>query len=157
MRQCRFTLTVLTIIASMSALAEVVGGAEGVQISVTLDAQAAEESAGKPITGRLYVFTSRREGREPRFGPDWFSPEPFFGLEVNDFAPGEACTLDDAADGFPGPLSTLPQGTYRVQAMLDQDFNTCHAALGVGNLYSDVVSWELDPSSPAPLELKLVH
>ncbi|HEV3025251.1 MAG TPA: alpha/beta hydrolase-fold protein, partial [Pirellulales bacterium] len=158
MRRCKFTWTVLLIVAALPALVETDVAAEGVQISVTYDAQAAaKESAGKPITGRLYVFTSRREGREPRFGPDWFSPEPFFGLEVNDFAPGEARTVDDTADGFPGPLSTLPQGTCRVQALLDQDFDTCHAALGVGNLYSDVVSWELDHAMPAPLELKLVH
>jgi hypothetical protein len=96
-------------------------------------------SAGESVSGRLLVLTSRRDGREPRFGPDWFGPEPFFGLEVRDWQPGTTITIDDQADGFPGKLSELPPGEYHVQALLDQDFYHAHPNEGVGNLYSDPV------------------
>ncbi|HUY33728.1 MAG TPA: alpha/beta hydrolase-fold protein [Pirellulales bacterium] len=130
--------------------------AEPVQIAVTLDERAAAKvSPERPMSGRLYVFLSRREGPEPRFGPDWFAPEPFFGLDAHAFGPGQTRAIDDTADGFPEPLSRLPKGNYRAQALLDHQLETCHHAGGVGNLYSDVASWDYDPSSPSPLELKL--
>ena len=158
MQPCKNRWTAL-ILAMLPALVESAAiAAEPVQVAVTLVEQAAEKvSPERPITGRLYVFMSQREVGEPRFGPDWFSPEPFFGLDVHEFAPGQTRTIDDTADGFPGLLSLLPKGTYRVQALLDHQLETCHHAAGVGNLYSDVVSWEFDPDSPAPLELKLEH
>jgi pimeloyl-ACP methyl ester carboxylesterase len=109
------------------------------QFEVTLDPAAAQQ----PITGRLYVFVSQRNEGQPMTGPNWFSPEPFFGLEVKDFAPGESRTVDDRADGFPDVLSKLPPGRYRVQAVLDHNLDTQHHARGPGNLYSDVHEVEL--------------
>jgi S-formylglutathione hydrolase FrmB len=158
MQTCKTRWTVL-ILASLTALVKSAAiAAEPVRVAVTLVEQAAAKvSSERPITGRLYVFTSQREVGEPRLGPDWFSPEPFFGLEVHDFAPGQTRTIDDTADGFPGLISQLPKGKYRVQALLDHQLETGHHAAGVGNFYSDVVSWELDPDSPTPLELKLEH
>src|SRR5688572_17748830 len=74
------------------------------------------------IEGRLYVFLTQSEQGEPRFGPNWFAPEPFYRLDVADFAAGETRTVDDAAAGFPEEPSKLPAGTWRVQAVLDHDF-----------------------------------
>ncbi|MDP7206210.1 MAG: hypothetical protein QGH11_11610, partial [Pirellulaceae bacterium] len=89
-------------------------------------------SAGKgAISGRLFVLSSQRDGREPRFGPDWFGPEPFFGVEVRNWQPGTTITIDDRADGFPGKLSELPAGEYHLQALLDQDFYHSHPNDGV--------------------------
>ena len=36
------------------------------------------------ITGRLYFFTKKKAGGEPRQRPDWFSPETFYALNVRD-------------------------------------------------------------------------
>jgi S-formylglutathione hydrolase FrmB len=108
--------------------------AETVAFDVTLD-RAASDAA---IDGRLFVFLSQRGGAEPRFGPNWFNTEPFFGLDVKRFEPGQTRRIDDAADGFPDRLSKLPPGKYRAQALLDHDFYDPHPANGVGNLYSEV-------------------
>jgi len=110
-----------------------------------------------PITGRLFVFLSQRPQGEPRFGPNWFQPEPFFGLDVREFAPGQSRTLNDQADGFPAPLSQLPPGMYRAQALLDHDFYESAPALGVGNLYSDVVEFTLADGQPSQITLSLTQ
>ena len=39
-------------------------------------------SAKTSVDGRLFIFLSQRRDREPRLAPDWFNPEPFFGLDV---------------------------------------------------------------------------
>ena len=83
-----------------------IASAESLAFRVRLDATAAKE----PITGRLYVFLSQTGRGEPRFGPNWFGPEPFFGLDVAAFQPGASCPIDDRADGFPHKLSELPAG-----------------------------------------------
>ena len=113
------------------------------------------DAAAAPITGRLYVFLSQREGNEPRFGPDWFSPEPFYGVDVRDFRSGENRRVDDTADAFPDKPSRLPAGTYRAQAVLDHDFYHQHHAQGVGNLYSRVQEFTVEDGSASELKLTL--
>ena len=85
-----------------------------VEFDVTLDPAVASQA----VSGRLYVFLSQRPSHEPRDGPNWFAPEPFFGIDVRDFKPGTSRRVNDAADGFPDRLSKLPPGHYRAQAVL---------------------------------------
>jgi len=118
---------------------------------IRLDARVAD----KPITGRLYVFLSRRRHGQPMTGPNWFRPEPFFGLDVEAMEPGMNLLIDDTADGFPDKLSKIPQGNYRVQAILDHGFYEQNQAREVGNVYSDVVEIELVADADEPLELVL--
>jgi len=106
-----------------------------------------EDIAQTPLDGRLYLFLSQRPGGEPRLGPNWFDPEPFVRLDVTDFAPGTSRVIDDRAASFPEPLSQLPAGEYRVQAILDHDFDEQHHAYGVGNVYSEVRTIQLDPAA----------
>src|SRR5581483_8449814 len=61
-----------------------------VTANVTLDPAAAEQ----PLTGRLFVYCSRKTSGEPRLGPDWFSPDPFFAIDVNNFKPGLTRVID---------------------------------------------------------------
>ena len=93
------------------------------------------------LTGRLFVFTSPQG--EPRLGPSWFRPQPFFAMDVKDMKPGQKITMDDNADCFPVPISKLPNGTYRFQALLDHDFYSPLPGTGVGNLYSEVKEIEV--------------
>ena len=125
---------------------------EPLRFDVRLDPQVAKA----PITGRLYVFLSRARG-QPRFGPNWFHPEPFFGLDVQKFAPGTTRPIDGRADGFPQPLGKLKPGRYQVQALLDHDFYNPLPGTGPGNLYSDVRSLDLDPATSGRIELALRH
>jgi S-formylglutathione hydrolase FrmB len=125
--------------------------AEPLKFRVRLD----EQSADQPITGRLYVFLSKRSAGEPRFGPSWFNPEPFFGLDVRAMKPGETRTVGGSADACPVALSKIPKGKYRVQALLDHDFYHSNYARGVGNLYSEVQTFDLDPASSGTIDLRL--
>ncbi|MGE0605643.1 MAG: alpha/beta hydrolase-fold protein [Pirellulales bacterium] len=109
-----------------------------VEFDVTLSPDAAQQAVG----GRLFVMLSTKDSGEPRFGPNWFNPEPFAGLNIKGCQPGGTVRVDDAADGFPGPLSELAPGKYRVQAVLDHDIYSQHPARGVGNYYSQVVEFE---------------
>lgn len=127
--------------------------AEPLRFRVRLDAAMTDRA----ITGRLYVFLSQRGGGEPRFGPSWFRPEPFFGLDVENVRPGTPREIDDRADGFPDKLSKLAPGRYRVQAVLDHDFYSPRPGRGVGNFYSDVKRIYLDPASSGTIELALKH
>ncbi len=104
-----------------------------------IQVQLPSSSGDVALSGRLYLLSSQRDGREPRFGPSWFGPEPFFGVEVRGWQPGTTISIDDRADGFPGKLSELPDGVYQMQALLDQDFYHSHPNDGVGNLYSTAV------------------
>ena len=116
------------------------------------------------ITGRLYLFTTKKPDGEPRQGPNWFGPEPFYGRNVRDLVPGKLENVDDKWDGFPGKLSQLEAGDYYIQAFLDHDFYASNHNRGVGNFYSQVhhIHWtgkvdEKDPSrEKKPLVLELV-
>ena len=125
--------------------------AEPPAFRVTLDQSVTDE----PISGRLYVFLSTRTRGEPRFGPNWFNPEPFFGLDVEKFQPGDARVLDDSADGFPGKLSKLSPGRYRVQAVLHHSFDSPHPGRAEGNFFSLVRDLNLDPADSGTIELLL--
>jgi hypothetical protein len=147
----RFTPLIMAVAVIASPAPSRLSAADPITVNVTLDPAAAEQ----PVSGRLFVFCSRKASGEPRFGPDWFSPEPFFAIDVINFKPGLTRVIDDRADGFPDRLSTLPPGKYRVQALLDQAPDTHQAAHAGGNLYSDAREWRLDTPSSAGIDLVL--
>ena len=125
--------------------------ADGLAFRVTLDQSVADE----PVSGRLYVFLSTRTRGEPRFGPNWFNPEPFFGLDVQNVRPGASRRIDDSADGFPDRLSELPPGEYRVQALLHHSFYSPHPGRAVGNVFSLVRDTDLHGGESGTIELLL--
>ncbi|MDZ4781681.1 MAG: alpha/beta hydrolase-fold protein [Planctomycetia bacterium] len=107
--------------------------------------------------GRLYLFLSQRGEKEPRFGPDWFNPEPFFGLDVAAPGLGDSIVVDDAADSFPAPLSKLPAGEYRAQALLATNPDVQEHAKGPGNRYSDIYEINVRRGRDEVIELELLH
>lgn len=152
MHRRRITPAVLAI-ALLIGLLTTAAAQEPLRFRVQLDPSVAD----KPVTGRLLVLWSERAGGEPRFGPNWFRPEPFFACEVEDFQPGAFRDVDDRADGFPTRLAKAPPGKYRVQAVLDQAFDSRDHGRGEGNYFSDVVSLELDPAASGTVELRLTN
>lgn len=94
--------------------------------------------------GRMYVLFSENQGREPRRGPSWFGPEPFYGVDLKGVKAGSKHIIDDQCDGFPDVISKLPEGTYAVQAVFDYDFYNSNHNDGVGNVYSNtvIVHWK---------------
>ena len=137
------------VIASLLTSLVAVDAAAAVEIRIHLDPAAAK----KPLSGRLFVFFSTSKRGEPRMGPNWFGPEPFFAQDVENFAPGESLTLDRTADGYPTAAGPKP-GKYRVQAVLHQDRDCPFPGSGVGNPYSEVQDVELKDDATA-VELKL--
>jgi S-formylglutathione hydrolase FrmB len=144
-RSCAFVAAAALVwVASAAARA-------AVEFEVTLDPAVAQQA----VSGRLYVFLSQRPLQEPRDGPNWFSPEPFFGLDVKDFQPGTARRINDAADGFPDRLSKLPPGKYRAQALLGHNPDLSSQSHAPGNAFSRVVEVEVSAGRVQAVALAL--
>jgi hypothetical protein len=103
---------------------------------------------GQPATGRLVVWLARGRvglpGSEPADEVNEQDPQPIFGVDVTGLRAGEATVVDDRADGFPAKLSKLPAGWYRAQAVLQVVHQDSDWHRNVGDLYSDVVTFQID-------------
>ena len=113
-----------------------------------------DESITDTFTGRVYVMTSQGSRREPRYGPSWMRPAPFFAVDVADWKPDDPLVVDGHALSFPGPLSELEAGSYAVQAVmrLNRDAPEIGAA---GNPYSANERFDLDVSAGGSVGLHI--
>ncbi len=86
--------------------------------SVQFDASLTESSQH----GRLLLLLSSDDDGEPRFQiSDGTGTQIVFGMDVQDLKPGENITMSHDVFGYPfASLSDLPEGTYRVQALLNR-------------------------------------
>ena len=110
----------------------------------------------EPISARVYVMLGRGNSQiEPRFGPDWFRPQPFFARDVNGWRPMRTIKIDSEANGFPGPLDTLEPGDYAIQAVVRHNPDTHSIGTGEGNAYGPVVHARLDPKAPSTVHLEV--
>jgi Putative esterase len=122
-----------------------------------------------PVTGRVFLFVSKNDKTEPRFGDDVV----VFGVDVRATNPDEPAVIDDATLGFPvSSLSQIPAGDYYVQALLNV-YTEFHRADGhviwahmdqwegqdmgrsPGNLISEAQKVHLDSSTGYKHELRL--
>ena len=72
-----------------------------------------------PISARVYVMLGPPlNPQEPRTGPDWFTPSPFFAVEAKGWKPGEPLKVDASAAGFPDKLDAIKPGKYKAQAVV---------------------------------------
>jgi S-formylglutathione hydrolase FrmB len=110
----------------------------------------------KPISARVYVMLGPGSSRlEPRFGPDWFRPQPLFAREVKGWKPTQSVRIDSSATGSPGSLDSLEPGEYAVQAVVRVNPDTHSIGTGEGNAYGPVVYSRLDPSSSGTIYLEV--
>ena len=124
------------------------------RFEVTLDAALRDE----PFTGRVFIMTTNRERREPRNGASWFNPEPFFTVDVRDWRPGQVLRVDpEKCHGFPLPMTELPAGERRVQAVLGVNDWSHDAINASGNLYSEPVTFTHDPAHPPTVQLQVTR
>lgn len=138
--------------------------------SITLNLPAATAAAA--VTGRAFVFVSRTDRTEPRLQAGARrGSEPFFGLDVEQLAPGRSVTIDTSVLGFPlSSLAHLPPGEYFVQGLLlpytkfaRADGHTIWAHMDAwegqrfnaapGSLVSAVQKVRIDPSARISLTL----
>lgn len=87
------------------------------------------------FTGRLYVMFTKSP-REPRFGPDWFNPDPFFAVDIIDWKHDQPVEFDDFMQGFPRKLSSIPLAEYTVQAVMRRNLDSPTIGEGPGTAYS---------------------
>lgn len=108
----------------------------------------------QPFTGRVYIFTAPL-GQEPRQGPDWFQPSPFFAKDVTDWKPGEQLRFD-ASDptllAFPRPLAELKLEGHQAQAVARFNPFDPNVGTGVGNAFSKAGLLG-EPPNDAPLAI----
>ena len=114
------------------------------------------------FTGRVYLMMSshiegHRGGVEPRSGPNWFAPQPFFAMDVVDWKPDRPLTFDDAAHGFPGKLSEVEtkRNGYLVQAVLRRNPDSPTIGEGPGTAYSTMMRHMVDGPSGGNVELRI--
>lgn len=126
------------------------------------------------ITGRVFVMISRNDRREPRLqAGSWSRSVPFFGLDVEDFKPGEIAVIDENVLGYPlKSLTEIPAGDYFIQGLVNV-YTRFHRSDGhviwahmdqwegqqfnrsPGNFHSDVQSVHLDPPAGYTVKLSL--
>ena len=124
--------------AEQPAVDHAATGAVTIRVSFPKDVREA------PATGRLVVMSARKGSKvgeaDPLDGPFWDEPQPMFGIDVKDLAPGASAVIDDGATSFPAPVSKLSPGTYRVQAMLDMKRENSSWRREEGNLFSSAIA-----------------
>ncbi len=122
----------------------------------TIEIQVAPEVLKAPFSGKLYVLTTTRAGRDPMHGPGWFNPPPFFAWDVRGVENGQTFTLDPGqAAGHPMPLVDLPAGRRGFQAVLSVNDWDRSVTTGPGNAHSQTVFIEHDPENPGRVKLEI--
>ena len=108
--------------------------------SVTHDGSVAES-----LDGRVYIMLT--QGHLPPIGgPNWWRPEPFFAVEVQDWKTGEVLVLDDSADAMHGGPSTLEQGAWKAVAVYRP--NTERSLITTqGGAHSEVLKFDIDKNA----------
>ncbi|MHC4219094.1 MAG: alpha/beta hydrolase [Planctomycetota bacterium] len=120
------------------------------RFSVTYD-----DSITDGYTGRVYVMLSTSARREPRHGPSWRNPAPYFALDVEDWKPDTPLVFDEGALGFPGPPASIEPQMYWIQAVMRRNPDSPSIGAGQGTAVSGVVQRELDGPTGGEVTLRL--
>lgn len=93
------------------------------------------EPLAEPYTGRVYVMLGTSKRQEPRRGPDWFNPDPFFAVDVMNWSAHEPLKIDSTSMGYPWTMDALPAREWTVQAVVRGGDNS-QIGRGAGTRYS---------------------
>src|SRR5882672_772800 len=105
----------------------VLGGAEPADRKpLTFEVTYAPAIGQGPISARVYVMLGpvSPQAPEPRTGPDWFNPSPFFAVDAKDWKPDEPLRFGPDLVGYPGALKSIKPGKYRAQAIVRLNVDT---------------------------------
>ena len=108
--------------------------------------------------GRLFLFVSSGQGREPRMNTWPNLSNKIFALNLNDWNPSNPFVFDgttEATKSVDASLDALPEGKYSVQVLWDQDL--WQSGIDeAGNLYSQTVSLDLNKNTTLDIPLEKV-
>jgi len=129
------------------------------EISITLPAGISEE----PLDGRLLIMIADNEESEPRSQiSSGSSTQLIFGMDINDWKPGETIRFDQDAIGYPlRSFSEIPPGDYWIQAFLNR-YETFNLSTGhTIKMHMDQGEGQQWRSSPGniysePVKIKIV-
>ncbi len=114
----------------------------------------------EPFTGRVYLFFNTSPTMvEPRTLENWFRPEPFVSLDVENWNPAEPLSLSPATPrllGFPQPLADLDLANSRVQAVVRLNPFDRNVGTGPGNGFSPQTATAPAANGPG-IELLIDH
>lgn len=114
-----------------------------------------DPSVAGSFTGRVYVmFTTSKMG-EPRLGPSWFNPAPFFAIDVIDWQPNTPLVFDDKSIGMKDPLSAIPAREWSVQAVMRINRDSPSIGRGRGTGFSAVLRRQLSGSESGDIDLRI--
>ena len=104
------TALVLTVLAACRQTSRI-------EVTVTFPADLERQA----LDGRLLLVLSTLGEGDPRFHVNGGQgAQPVFGVDVEEWEPGQAVVFSDSVFGFPMRLGELPAGTYRAQAILNR-------------------------------------
>lgn len=120
------------------------------------------DDAGGPYDGRVIVSmisqsSSLPAGVSPSDAPFFSDPQPMAGTSVKAFSSEHPVLLgaSETTQAFPVPLSQLPAGEYRAEAVLDIHQHNSSWSREPGNRYSDEVSFSVVPGGPTIVDFTL--
>lgn len=126
--------------------------AAATRVTVTIDPAVAP----RPVSGRLLVLFSTSSPR-PITGPNWFSPQQFAGVDVDQWTPGESIVIAKSSDAYPKPMDQMTSGTYFVQAVLRRNPDFAHHKDGPGNLYCRPIKVDIVAGEVNEIDLELTQ
>jgi enterochelin esterase-like enzyme len=94
-----------------------------------------DSSASKPLSGRLYIFSSTDTTKGVQ-DPDPFNPSPTFYRDIKNWKPGETIIVDYTAAAYPKKMHELAMGYYKFAAVFDTDTLERNNTTTAGNWYS---------------------
>src|SRR5437588_12719897 len=62
----------------------VAGAARSADKALEFEVTIASNVSSAPVSGRLFVMLAKPGSGEPRNGPNWFNPQPFFAKDVHE-------------------------------------------------------------------------
>ena len=105
------------------------------QFSVTHDGD-----GGDVVSGRLYIMLTK--GKIPLIGgPNWFNAEPFYSLDVENWAKDTPLIVSENARNMSGPPSSIGEGPWKAVAVLRRNPDSCKIA-SEGGLYGPGVLFD---------------
>ena len=121
--------------------------------------EVAPELASEPLSGRLIVMMSTQATGDklvPSYGPEahsvWIAAK-----EVHALTPQDPVELDPNELAYPEKFCTAPEGSYKIQAVLDVNHDFAYQDdVSAGDLVSKLVDQSFHPASDQIISLTLV-